>query len=119
MANYSTPPNHQKLIQQIKRNIKKHKHYIIENEIVFRRQQPPLSSVPFVPTGRMCADILKIYHDTPGNGAHFGRDKTTRKIQERYFWPTTIADIKNHLHSCLPSVHKRLQSCPIWMKQVM
>ncbi|CAF4400477.1 unnamed protein product, partial [Rotaria magnacalcarata] len=45
------------------------------------------------PEGRIRADILKIYHDTPGNGAHFGRDKTTRKIQERYYWPTMIADI--------------------------
>ncbi|CAF4276259.1 unnamed protein product, partial [Rotaria magnacalcarata] len=34
--------------------------------------------IPFVPAGRIRADILKIYHDTPGNGAHFGRDKTTR-----------------------------------------
>jgi transposase InsO family protein len=50
----------------------------------------------------MRADILKIYHDTPGNGAHFGRDKTTRKIQERYYWPTMVADIRNHIKSCLP-----------------
>ncbi|CAF4598377.1 unnamed protein product, partial [Rotaria magnacalcarata] len=51
-----------------------------------KKQQMPLPSVPFVPAGRIRADILKIYHDTPGNGAHFGRDKTTRKIQERYYW---------------------------------
>ncbi|CAF4949465.1 unnamed protein product, partial [Rotaria magnacalcarata] len=25
----------------------------------------PLPSVPFVPAGRIRADILKIYHDTP------------------------------------------------------
>ncbi|CAF5000596.1 unnamed protein product, partial [Rotaria socialis] len=67
-----------------------------------KKQQLPLASVPFVPAGRIRVDILKNYHDAPGNGAHFGRDKTTRKIQERYYWPTMITDIRNHLNSCLP-----------------
>ncbi len=89
-------------VQEIKKNIKNQKHYAIEDGILLRKQQSPLRSVPFVPVGRMRADILKIYHDTPGNGAHFGRDKTTRKIQERYYWPTMTADIRNHLNSCLP-----------------
>ncbi|CAF5188149.1 unnamed protein product, partial [Rotaria magnacalcarata] len=90
-----------KVVQEIKKNIRSKKHYFIEDRILFRQQQPPLTSVPFVPEGRIRVDILKIYHDTPGNGAHFGRDKTTRKIQERYYWPTMIADIRNHVNSCL------------------
>ena len=90
------------MVQQIKKNIRKHKQYIVEDGLLLRKQNVPLSSVPFVPQGRIRADILKIYHDTPGNGAHFGRDKTTRKIQERYYWPTMIADIRNHINSCLP-----------------
>ena len=89
-------------VQTIRKNIKKHKQYVIEDGILLRRQKTPLPSVPFVPAGRMRADILKIYHDTPGNGAHFGRDKTTRKIQERYYWPTMMEDIRNHINSCLP-----------------
>ncbi|CAM4944387.1 unnamed protein product [Rotaria socialis] len=91
-----------KTVQDIKKNIRSKKNYFIESGILFRKQQMPLPSVPFVPAGRIRADILKIYHDTPGNGAHFGRDKTTRKIQERYYWPTMITDIRNHLNSCLP-----------------
>ncbi|CAF4371105.1 unnamed protein product, partial [Rotaria magnacalcarata] len=90
-----------KVVQEIKKNIRSKKHYFIEDRILFRQQQPPLTSVPFVPEGRIRVDILKIYHDTPGNGAHFGRDKTTRKIQECYYWPTMIADIRNHVNSCL------------------
>ncbi len=89
-------------VQEIKKNIKNQNNYAIEDGILLRKQQPPLRPVPFVPVGRIRADILKIYHDTPGNGAHFGRDKTTRKIQERYYWPTMTADIRNHLNSCLP-----------------
>ncbi|CAF2083717.1 unnamed protein product, partial [Rotaria magnacalcarata] len=91
-----------KIVQDIKENIRSKKNYFIENDILFRKQQLPLPSVPFVPAGRIRVDILKIYHDTPGNGAHFGRDKTTRKIQEHYYWPTMITDIRNHLNSCLP-----------------
>lgn len=74
----------------------------MENGILMRKQQSLLPSVSCVPAGRMRADILKIYHDTPGNRAHFGRGKTTRKIQERYYWPKMIADIRNHVNSCLP-----------------
>ena len=89
-------------VQKLKRNISKEEHYFIEDGILFRKQQPPFPSVPFVPEGRIRADLLKIYHDTPTNGAHFGRDKTLRKIQERYYWPNMTADIKNHVDSCLP-----------------
>ena len=102
------------MVQQIRKNIQNHKQYIIEDGILLRKQNTPLSSVPFVPQGRMRADILKIYHDTPGNGAHFGRDKTTRKIQERYYWPTMNTDIKNHINSCLPCAqnNRRRQKPP-------
>ena len=90
------------MVHKIKTNIKNHKQYVIEDGMLLRRQKSSLPLVPFVPAGRMRADILKIYHDTPGNGAHFGRDKTTRKIQERYYWPTMMDDIRNHINSCLP-----------------
>ncbi|CAF4472894.1 unnamed protein product [Rotaria socialis] len=108
------------VVQEIKKNIRSKKYYFIENRILFRQQQPPLTSVPFVPEGRIRADILKIYHDTPGNGAHFGRDKTTRKIQERYYWPTMIADIRNHVNSCLPCAQNnyRRQKLPGTLKPI-
>jgi hypothetical protein len=109
-----------KVVQEIIKNIGNKKNYFIEHGILFRRQQPPLSSVPFVPTGRLRSDILKIYHDTPGNGAHFGRDKTIRKIQERYYWPSMIIDIKNHIHSCLPCAQNnhRRQKVPGKLKPI-
>ena len=107
-------------VQNMKKNIRQHKQYVVEDGILLRKQQSPLPSVPFVPVGRIRADILKIYHDTPGNGAHFGRDKTTRKIQERYYWPTMIADIKNHLNSCLPCAQNnhRRQKLPGKLKPI-
>ncbi|CAF4349571.1 unnamed protein product [Rotaria sp. Silwood2] len=109
-----------KTIQEIKKNTKNKKHYFIEDGILFRKQQLPLPPVPYVPAGQIRADILKIYHDTPANGAHFGRDKTTRKIQERYYWPTMIADIRNHLNSCLPCAQNnyRRQKLPGKLKPI-
>lgn len=64
-----------------------------------RRSEPP---VPFVPKGKLRATILKIYHDTAANGAHFGRDRTIYKIKTRYFWPSMYKDIKNYVKSCIP-----------------
>ncbi|CAF4260959.1 unnamed protein product, partial [Rotaria magnacalcarata] len=40
------------IVQDIKKNIRSKKNYFIENGILFRKQQLPLSSVPFVPAGR-------------------------------------------------------------------
>ncbi|CAF1390000.1 unnamed protein product [Rotaria sordida] len=61
-----------------------------------------LPQVPFVPKGRIRPDIIKIYHDTPANGAHFCRDRAIHEIQQRYFWPNMVADIQNHIKSCIP-----------------
>ncbi|CAF4332072.1 unnamed protein product, partial [Rotaria sordida] len=40
-----------KTTQEIKKNIKNKKHYSIEDGILFRKQQLPLPSVPYVPAG--------------------------------------------------------------------
>ena len=64
-----------------------------------KKSSPP---VPFVPKGRIRSDVIKIYHDTPANGAHFGRNRTTQKIRQRYFWPNMIQDIRDYVKSCIP-----------------
>ncbi|CAF3680819.1 unnamed protein product [Rotaria sordida] len=57
--------------------------------------------VPCVPKGEIRRDIMKIYHDTQANGAHFGRDKTIKKIKARYYWNTMTSDITNYVKSCV------------------
>ncbi|CAF3904830.1 unnamed protein product [Rotaria sordida] len=57
--------------------------------------------VPCVPKGEIRRDIMKIYHDTQANGAHFGRDKTITKIKARYYWNTMSSDITNYVKSCV------------------
>ncbi|CAF4523115.1 unnamed protein product, partial [Didymodactylos carnosus] len=85
-------------VKQIILNIKNHKKYMFKNDLLMRQTSPP---VPYVPKGHFRSSILKIFHDTPANGAHFGRDRTVDKIKKRYFWPSMIKDIENHVQSCL------------------
>ncbi|CAF1486812.1 unnamed protein product [Adineta ricciae] len=58
-------------IQQLMKNIDASDDYIMMDNMLIKNSIPP---VPFVPNGRLRSDIIKIYHDTPANGAHFGRD---------------------------------------------
>ena len=50
--------------------IKSYKTYIVKDNILMRRSN---SSVPYVPQADFRKTILRIYHDTATNGAHFGR----------------------------------------------
>ncbi|CAF4909377.1 unnamed protein product, partial [Rotaria socialis] len=62
---------------------------------------------------KLRVNIIRIYHDTPANGTHFGRFKTTRKIQERFYWPSITRDIRLHIRSCIPCLqnnHQRKKS---------
>ncbi|CAF2247320.1 unnamed protein product, partial [Rotaria magnacalcarata] len=98
-------------VKNIIDNIKKHTKYFIKKNLLMRRLNPP---VPYVPQGEHRQTILKIYHDTAANGAHFGRDKTLHKIKTRYFWPSMYKDIDNYIRSCIlcaqynPRRHKTL-----------
>jgi transposase InsO family protein len=89
---------HDKYAQNILNNIKTYKKYYVENNLLMRRLNHP---VPYVPEGEIRRSILKIYHDTAANGAHFGRNKTIHKIKTRYFWPRMYKDIDNYVKSCM------------------
>lgn len=104
-------------VKNIKENIEECKEYFIQDELLMKKASPP---VPFVPRGRIRNDIIKIYHDTPANGAHFGEEKTITKIQQRYFWPKMTVDIRNHLKSCIPCLQNnhRRQKSPGFLKPI-
>jgi transposase InsO family protein len=84
--------------KNIIKNIKRYKQYIVRDDLLMRRSKPV---VPYVPKGELRKTILKIYHDSAANGAHFGRNKTLHKIKTRYFWPTMYKDIDNYIKSCM------------------
>ncbi|CAF1575156.1 unnamed protein product [Rotaria magnacalcarata] len=103
--------------KNILNNIKKHKNYIIQHNLLMRRSKNP---IPYVPPGEFRRTILKIYHDSAANGAHFGRDKTLHKIQTRYFWPSMHKDINNYIKSCIPCAqfNPRRQKTPGTLKPI-
>ena len=43
--------------------------------------------------------ILVACHSDFGGG-HFGRDKTTQKIEERYYWRGIQSDVRRHVEAC-------------------
>lgn len=103
--------------KHIMNNIHKFNQYCIQDDMLMRKTNPP---VPYVPSGRIRSDIMKIYHDTPANGAHFGRNKTTHKIRERYYWPNMISDIRHYVKSCMPCLQNnhRRQKAPGALKPI-
>ena len=74
--------------------------YFIEDDILMYRRSST-NSVPCVPSGTIRRDIIQLYHDSAANGAHFGRDKTLRKIRDRYYWDSMSSDVTNFIRSCL------------------
>ena len=44
-------------------------------------------------------EVLKIAHDIPLSG-HLGKDKTARRILQRFYWPTLYRDVAKHCQSC-------------------
>ena len=75
-------PDIQHIVNNIHHPRYVHTYQVIDGLLLHRAHDS--RSVPCVPSGHIRTDIMKIYHDTPANGAHFGRDKTTQKIQARY-----------------------------------
>ncbi|CAF1060516.1 unnamed protein product [Didymodactylos carnosus] len=104
-------------LQDIMRNIKNHKKYLVQNDILIRRAFPPVS---YVTKSGYRSSILKIYHDTSANGAHFGRGRTIDKINKRYFWPSMNKDIENYVQSCIPYAQfdPRRQKAPGALKPI-
>ena len=44
--------------------------------------------------------ILLACHDNPATGGHFGRDKTYKKIQARYWWKAMKTEIEEYIQNC-------------------
>ena len=43
--------------------------------------------------------ILKLAHSVPLAG-HLGRDKTARRLQQHFYWPTMYKDVADYCKSC-------------------
>lgn len=46
------------------------------------------------------AEIMRVNHDDPWKGGHFGRTRTLATIQRYYWWPELAKDVRDHCDSC-------------------
>ena len=70
-------------LQHIMNNINDAKYsnsYLLQDGVLMHYEQNS-KPVPCVHKVEIRNDIMKIYHDTQANGAHFGRDKTIKKTK--------------------------------------
>src|ERR1041384_3460121 len=74
---------------------KEAKHYFIENNKLYRRNQNKHQRVIKSDQKHL---ILYTLHDE--QGVHLGISSIYNKIKERYYWPTMYNDIKNYIQTC-------------------
>ena len=58
------------------------KPYVLKNGILMHGDQELLQA-------SRLSTVLRVCHDNPSSGGHFGRDKTYNKIASRYYWKGT------------------------------
>jgi transposase InsO family protein len=46
------------------------------------------------------AEILRIHHDDPLTGGHYGVNSTTRALRKKYFWDDASKDIAEYVKTC-------------------
>jgi len=44
--------------------------------------------------------VLRLLHDDPFFGGHFGQSKTLRLVREYFFWPRAAADVQAYVRAC-------------------
>jgi hypothetical protein len=54
--------------------------------------------VPNDPATR--AEILRVNHDDPWQGGHFGIQRTWKVIKRHYWWPALAKSVQNYCRSC-------------------
>lgn len=55
--------------------------------------------LPWIPKS-MVKRLLFLYHDHP-SAAHFGNNKTSSKLANKYYWPNMHHTISNYIRSCM------------------
>ncbi|CAJ0602518.1 unnamed protein product [Cylicocyclus nassatus] len=53
-----------------------------------------------VPGQELQTQIVKLCHENPLLGSHFGIRKTYKSISDKYYWPNMYQDIANYVRSC-------------------
>ena len=89
--------------------------------VLFRRWTPPRQGSDYVEVEQLVLpqecrqDVLKLAHSIPLAG-HMGKDKTARRILDRFYWPTLykdVADFCRQCSTCQKTSHSRVRRAPL------
>src|SRR3954449_554438 len=85
--------------QQKQQLFKQTKNYVIENNLLYKKDQKHSEKLYRVIQKEELPAILYMMHNDSTN-EHFATDATFNKIKTRYYWPQYYEDIKRYVESC-------------------
>src|SRR4051794_30262059 len=85
--------------QQKQQLFKQTKNYVIENNLLYKKDRKHSEKLYRVIQKEELPAILYMMHNDPTSG-HFATDATFNKIKTRYYWPQYYEDIKRYVESC-------------------
>jgi len=53
-----------------------------------------------IPSGQKREELLRLVHENPRDGGHFGAVKGASKLQQRWWWPGMISDLRHWVSTC-------------------
>lgn len=93
-------PDYEELKEKIKSNNTKFKDFRLVDEKIYKIVPSNLTDPRFewkyVPSNRERIKLTQETHDA----MHFGRSKTLKKLQERYYWPLMANDVRKYCQGC-------------------
>ncbi|RWR99509.1 RNA-directed DNA polymerase (Reverse transcriptase), partial [Dinothrombium tinctorium] len=98
-------------IKKVSNKASSRKKFSIVDGIIYRiKNSQRLLALP----SHLKNDVLKIFHDDPILGGHYGVQKTFEKISNRYWWKGMRIDVENYIKSCHKcQIHKPNPGKPI------
>ena len=85
--------------QQIQQLVKQSKNYLIQHELLYKKDQKNPTTLYRVIHKKELPALLYMMHNDPTSG-HFATDAMFQKIRIRYYWPQYYEDIRKYVESC-------------------
>src|SRR6185436_9331714 len=85
--------------QQQQQFINQTKHYILKDNILFKKDKMNERKFYRVITKDELSTVLYMMHNDPTSG-HLGTEATFNKIRSRYYWPQFYDDIRKYVEAC-------------------
>ena len=97
--------------------------FVRKDSLIYRRSSPTEDQAveQLVLPSRCRTAVLKLAHATPLAG-HLGRNKTIRRVLQRFYWPGVCRDVANHCRccpECQKAQNRRAQPAPLVPLPVM